>query len=175
MALARIRLLYEVEAEAKEQMKEKKLSEAELAAYRRERAGPILNSFADWLAQEVPRALPKSKIGEAFVYASNQWTTLVRYLEDGRLNIDNSPAEQAIRPLAVGRRNWLQIAGDGGLHSAAVLLSMAASAKRHALNGWAYIKHVLTECAARPKSADFSDLLADEWKRAHTPKPTPAK
>jgi len=115
-ALARIRLLYAVESAAKE----KDLSRAELAAYRQEHALPLLQAFAAWLAQEVPRALPKSKIGEAFIYASNQWPSLIRYVQDGRLTIDNSPAEQAIRPLAVGRRNWLQIAGDGGLHSAAV-------------------------------------------------------
>src|SRR5580765_2929121 len=169
-ALARIRLLYAVETEAKE----KSLHDAELAAYRQKHAGPVLNAFAEWLAEEVPRALPKSKIGEAVVYASNQWSTLVRYLEDGRLNIDNSPAEQAIRPLAVGRRNWLQIASDGGLASAAVLLSIAASVKRHALNPWVYVKHVLTECAARPPHAGFSDLLPDAWKRMRIPKPATA-
>jgi transposase len=160
-ALARIRLLYAVEAEAKQQ----ELSGDKLAAYRRERAGPILASFADWLAAEVPHALPKSKLGEALVYASNQWPTLVRYLEDGRLAIDNGPAEQAIRPLAVGRRNWLQIAGDGGLHSAAVLLSIAASARRHALNPWVYVKHILLESVRRPAQAELSDLLPDEYKR----------
>jgi len=160
-ALARIRLLYEVEAEAKEQG----LGSEELAACRRERAGPVLMSFADWLAAEVPRVLPKSKIGEALGYASNQWPTLVRYVEDGRLAIDNGAAEQAIRPLAVGRRNWLQIAGDGGLHSAAVLLSIAASTRRHALNPWVYVKQILLESARRPASADLSDLLPDNYKR----------
>src|SRR5262249_59077277 len=94
--------------------KEKNLTGAALAAYRREHAGPVLKSFADWLAEEVPRALPKSKIGEAFVYAANQWPTLSRYLEDGRLTIDNAPAEQAIRPLAGGRNNWLHIGGGRG-------------------------------------------------------------
>jgi len=106
-AIARVRLLYAVEQAAKN----KQLSGAELAACRHEHARPLLQAFADWLAKEVPRALPKSKIGEALVYASNQWTALVRYVEDGRLTIDNSPAEQAIRQLALGRRNWLQIAG----------------------------------------------------------------
>jgi transposase len=158
-ALARIRLLYAVEAEAKE----KGLVEADLAAHRQEHAGPILNDFATWLAEAVPRALPKSKIGEALVYASNQWPALVRYVEDGRLRIDNAPAEQALRPLAVGRRNWLQIAGDGGLKSAAVLLSVAASTKRHGVNPWAYLKHILTAAAGRPRDADFSDLLPDAW------------
>ena len=164
-ALARIRLLYAVEAEAKE----KGLSGVDRAAYRQEQAGPLLHAFAEWLAKEVPRALPKSKISEALVYAANQWPTLTRYLEDGRLTIDNSPAEQAIRPLAVGRRNWLQIAGDGGLKSAAVLLSVAASAKRHGVNPWAYIKHILTESAARQQNADCSDLLPDVWRQ--TPEP----
>jgi transposase len=158
-ALARIRLLYAVETQAKQQ----NLHEGALAAYRQEHAGPVLKSFADWLAEEVPRVLPKNKIGEAVGYASNQWPTLVRYLEDGRLTIDNAPAEQAIRPLAVGRRNWLQIAGDGGLGSAAVLLSIAASVKRHGVNAWVYVKHVLSECAARPPHSDFTDLLPDVW------------
>jgi len=161
-ALARIRLLYAVEAEAKA----KKLTGTDLAAYRQEQAGPVLQSFADWLAHEVPRVLPKSRIGEAVGYAANQWPTLNRYLEDGRLTIDNAPAEQAIRPLAIGRRNWLQIAGDGGLHSAAVLLSVAASAKRHGVNPWDYVKCILTFSAARPRAADFSDLLPDGWAQA---------
>jgi len=158
-ALARIRSLYAVEAGAKGQ----NLSGAELAAYRRERAEPVLRSFVDWLAEEVPRALPKSKIGEALNYAANQWSTLTRYIEDGRLTIDNAPAEQAIRPLAVGRRNWLQIAGDGGLKSAAVLLTVAASAKRHGVNPWAYVQHILAASAVHPRDADFNDLLPDAW------------
>src|SRR5262249_42784731 len=124
-------------------------------------------SFADWLAKEVPRALPKSKIGEALVYAANQWTSLLRYVEDGRLTIDNSPAEQVIRPLALGRRNWLQIAGDGGLKSAAVLLSVAATAKRHRVNPWVYIKELLTASSARNPDADFSDFLPDAWLQTH--------
>jgi transposase len=169
-AIARIRLLYTAESAAKE----KRLSGAELAAHRHEHARPLLQAFGDWLAQEVPRALPKSKIGEAFVYAANQWPSLIRYVEDGRLAIDNSPAEQAIRPLAVGRRNWLQIAGDGGLKSAAVLLSIAATVKRHGINPWVYIKHILSESAARKSNADFSDLLPDAWVQAHANPPMSA-
>jgi hypothetical protein len=63
----------------------------------------------------------------------------------------------------VGRRNWLQIAGDGGLKSAAVLLSIAATAKRHGVNPWVWVKHILTASAGRPRDADFSDLLPDHW------------
>jgi hypothetical protein len=158
-ALARIRLLYAIEAEAKA----KGLTGMDLADYRQRRAGPVLQSFGDWLAAEVPRVLPKSKIGEAVGYAANQWPTLIRYMEDGRYTIDNPPAEQAIRPLAVGRRNWLQIAGDGGLHAAAVLLSLAASAKRHRVNPWNFVSHLLAELSARAPGAEVDDLLPDVW------------
>lgn len=162
-ALARIRQLYSIEAE----IKERKLTDDELVACRRERAGPILDEFADWLAKEVPKVLPKSKIGEAFVYASNQWPTLTRYVHDARLHIDNNPAEQAIRAVALGRKNWLHIGGDGGLRPAAVLLSMAASAKRHHLPPWEYVKDLLTQLPARSPGADLSDLLPDAWAQPH--------
>jgi hypothetical protein len=109
---------------------------ADLATYRREHAGPVLEAFAGWLAEQAPRALLKSKIGEAFTYAQNQWPSLGLYLTDGRLAIYNHPAEQAIRPLSVGRRNWSHIGGDGGLKPTAVLLSLAASTKRAGLNPW---------------------------------------
>jgi transposase len=105
--------------------------------------------------------LPKLAVGEAITYASNQWHTLGVYLVDGRLTIDNGPAEQAIRPLAIGRKNWLQVAGDGGLKPAAVLLSVAATVKRHGLNPWDYLTHILSELPARSAVADLADLLPD--------------
>jgi transposase len=107
--------------------------------------------------------LPKSLIGEAVTYATNQWPALGIYLTDGRLTIDNGPAEQAIRPLAVGRRNWLHLGRDGGLRPTAVLLSVAASAKRHGVHPWVYLKHLLTELPARRPGADLADLLPDGW------------
>jgi hypothetical protein len=161
-ALARIRALYAVEAEAKE----RGITGVALAAFRQARAGPVLDALAGWLADQRPRVLPKSPIGEALTYAANQWPTLGVYLTDGRLTIDNGPAEQAIRPLAVGRRNWLHLGGDGGLRPTAVLLSVAASAKRHGANPWAYLKHLLTELPSRRPGADLSDLLPDGWTQA---------
>ena len=109
--------------------------------------------------------MPKSLIGEAVTDATNQWTTLGNYLTDGRLTIDNGPAEQAIRPLAVGRKNWLHLGADGALRPTAVLLSITASIKRHGLDPWAYLKHVLTELPARPAGTDLADLLPDQWAR----------
>jgi transposase len=162
VALARIRALYAVEREAKERT----LTGADLVAYRREHAGPALAAFADWLAEQRPRVLPKSAIGAAVTYATNQWPTLGVYLTDGRLTIDNGPAEQAIRPLCVGRRNWLHLGGDGALRPTAVLLSVTASVKRHGLAPWVYLKHALTELPARSPCADLTDLLPDVWARS---------
>ena len=104
--------------------------------------------------------LPKSLIGEAVTYATNQWPTLGIYLTEGRLTIDNAAAEQAIRPLAVGRRNWLHLGGDGGLRPTAVLLSVTASVKLHGLDPWVYLKHVLTELPARSPRTGLSELPA---------------
>jgi len=161
-ALARIRALYAVERDAKE----KELTGTALAAYRQEHASPILAAFVDWLADQRPRVLPKSPIGEAITYATNQCPTLGVYLTDGRLTIDNGPAEQAVRPLCIGRRNWLHLGGDGALRPTAVLLSVTASVKRHCLDPWVYLKHVLTELSALPPRTDLSDLLPDRRARS---------
>lgn len=125
----------------------------------------MLAAFAGWLAEQRPRVLPKSAIGEAVTYATNQWDTLRVYLTDGRLTIDNAPAEQAIRPLCIGRRNWLHLGGDGGLRPTAVLLSFVASVKRHGVHPWAYLLHMLTELPDRSLGADLTGLLPDRWTR----------
>ena len=137
-----------------------------MAAYRQRHAGPILAAFADWLADQRPRVLPKSLIGEAVTYATNQLTALGVYLTDGRLTIDNGPAEQAVHPLAIGRKNWLHLGGDGSFRPTAVLLSVTASVRRHGINPWMYLKDVLTELPARSPSTDLTDLLPDVWTRS---------
>jgi transposase len=161
-ALARIRALYAVEADARE----RNITGTDLAAHRQEHAGPILAAFAGWLAEQAPRVLPKSAIGEAVTYATNQWPSLGVYLTDGRLTIDNAAAEQAVRPLCVGRRNWPHLGGDGGLRPTAVLLSVAASVKRHGPDPWAYLTHILTELATHSSGANVADLLPDAWAKS---------
>ena len=92
-------------------------------------------------------------------YAINQWPTLIRYVDDGALPPDNGAAERAIRPLALGRNNWLFIGGDIGLSSASVLLGLCASAKQYNLNSWVYLKDFLTR-ACQP-GAELKYLLPD--------------
>ena len=132
------------------------------------RAGPILGRFADWLELQNRTSTPKSLFGQAVGYARNQWPSLVRYLDDARFAIDNGAAERAIRPIAVGRANWLHIGGDGGLGTASVLLSVCASARRNGLDPWVYLKHVLTQLPAGRPGADLTDLLPDMWRRSYS-------
>lgn len=162
-ALAYIRTLYAIEKE----IVDGKLTSDLVVSLRQTRAGPILRKFGEWLKNEQRTVLPKSLFGQAVSYACNQWPTLGRYLDDARFAIDNNVAERAVRPLAIGRKNWLFVGGDGGLASAAVLMSLCASAKRHGLNPWAYLTDVLTQLAAKP--ADVTNLLPDAWAKQHIP------
>jgi transposase len=162
-ALAFIRTLYAVEREIKEHREKPggTFTNADVVRLRRTRAGPILAQFGDWIEVQRRSATPKSLFGQAIEYSRNQWASLVRYLDDARFAIDNGEAERAIRPLAVGRSNWLHVGGDGGLKTAAVLLSVCGSATRHQLNPWSYLCDVLDQLAARSADADVSDLLPD--------------
>jgi transposase len=168
-ALAFIRTLYAVETELKDERARvgERFTHEDAVKWRQTRAGPILTRFFDWLAERHRSATPKSLFGQAVGYARNQWPSLVRFVNDARFSIDNGAAERAIRPIAVGRANWLQIGGDGGLPTASVLLSVCASALRHRLDPWAYLTHVLAELPTRPAGAELADLLPDEWATAH--------
>ena len=156
-ALAFIRGLYDIEAKAKKD----KLTDTALSQLRQRESKPILDRFSDWLMEQQRRSLPASGFGKAVSYAINQWPTLIRYVDDGALSPDNGMSERAIRPLALGRNNWLFIGGDMGLSSASVLLSLCASAKQHNLNPWEYLKDVLTR-ACQP-GVNLEHLLPDCW------------
>jgi transposase len=168
-ALAFIRTLYAVEREIKDERDKlgENFPDAEVVRWRKTRAGPILATFADWLEVQHRQATPKSLFGQAVEYSRNQWLSLVRYLTDARFAIDNGEAERAIRPLAVGRANWLHVGGDGGLKTASVLLSVCASATRHRLNPWSYLCDALDQLAAPSAAADVGDLLSDAWASRH--------
>ena len=162
-ALAFIRTLYAVERRIQDERDKpgSTFTDADAVRVRRTRAGPILARFSDWLEVQHRSATPKSLFGQAVGYSRNQWASLVRYLGDARFAIDNGAAERAIRPLAVGRSNWLHVGGDGGLKTASVLLSVCASATRHRLDPWSYIRDALDRLAVRSAGADLSDLLPD--------------
>ena len=175
-ALAFIRTLYAVEKELKNERARhgERFTNHDAVNWRRTRAGPILAKFSDWLEVQHRSATPKSLFGQAVGYVRNQWPSLIRYLNDARFAIDNGAAERAIRPLAIGRANWLHVGGDRGLTTAAVLLSVCAGATRHRLDPWAYLTHVLSELPTRSAGADLADLLPDVWAKTHSQAPVRA-
>lgn len=116
-----------------------------VAAARQEHALPKLTALRAWLEALRDDTLPKSPIGTAARYALNNWTALIRYCEDGELAIDNNLAERAVKPCAIGRKNWLFCGSDGGGRTAAILLSLTGSAKRHGLDPFAWLRDVLAQ------------------------------
>ena len=182
-AMAMIRLLYQVEEEARDlaarQLEEEAsthpLGEHDLAArhhalqtqaryaLRRKKARPRLDQIKAWLQKEQIAVLPKSPIGQAIGYALNNWQALTRYVDDGDLNIDNNPAENAIRPIVLGRKNWLFVGSDKGGRTAAVLSSLIASCRRQAIDPFAYLRDVLTHFAACPIN-EIDQFLPARWK-----------
>lgn len=172
-ALAFIRTLYAVERQitVERDRSGRTFTDADVVRVRRTRAGPILAQFSDWLEVQGRSATPKSLFGQAVTYARNQWASLVHYLDDARFAIDNGAAERAIRPLAIGRGNWLHVGGDGGLKTASVLLCVCASATRHRLDPWSYLRDVLDQLAARSAGGDVGDLLTGSWASRHARTP----
>jgi transposase len=170
-ALAFIRSLYAVERVLKDDRVRlgNALIDDDAVRWRQTRAGPILAKFAGWLDERSRSATPKSLFGQAVGYARNQWPSLIRYVNDARFTIDNGAAERTIRPIAVGRANWLQIGGDGGLAAASVLLSTCDSARRNGRGPWAYLTHVLSELPARAAVTDLDDLLPNQLPESQCP------
>lgn len=159
-ALAYIRLLYDVEDRAKT------CSSAQRQQLRREGALPRLEQFKEWLlsrqAERGGPVLPKSPVGQAITYALNQWDALCVYTTDGDLAIDNNAAENTLRRVALGRKNWLFAGSDHGGATAATLFSLIATCQRHRVEPFAYLRVVLTRLAAAPLP-QLDSLLPDRW------------
>ena len=159
LALGFVQQLYRVEAEAKD------LDAATRRARREERARPVLDRFKQWLDEQADLVLPKSPIGEAVHYARAQWAALIRYVEDGDLAIDNNASERALRRVCTGRNNWLFCGSDAGGTRAAILYSIVATCKAHAIDVWAYLKDVLERIPTHPDRRR-AELLPRNWKAA---------
>jgi len=137
--LALIRKLYRVEKQAR------KLDPEDRHARRQQQASPVLDELRAWLDESLPQVPPTSATGKALNYLHNEWSKLVRYLDDGRLEIDNNGAENAIRPFVVGRKNWLFSASVKGVKASANLYSLIETAKANKLEPYAYLRYLFTE------------------------------
>jgi transposase len=160
-AVAMIRMLYDVEREAQH------LDAAARGALRQEKSVPILERIRTWLEEQKSQVLPRSPMGEAIRYCLGNWRAFTRYTEDGALAIDNNAAENALRPIVLGRKNWMFAGSDNGGRTGAVLASLVASCKRHRVDPFAYLRDMLTRIAATPVS-QLDEFLPDRWKTKQT-------
>ncbi|MDT8364703.1 MAG: IS66 family transposase, partial [Nitrosomonas sp.] len=137
--LALIQKLYRVETQ------NRKLTPQERHAHRLRHARPILDELRAWLDEALPQVPPQSATGKALTYLHNEWDKLIRYLDDGRLEIDNNAAENAIRPFVLGRKNWLFSNSVKGVKASANLYSLIETAKANGVEPYAYLRRVFTE------------------------------
>jgi transposase len=158
-AVALIARLYEVEREARE------LEPTQRLLLRQSRAKPIADALHAWLLEK-RQTLAKADItAKAIDYSLSNWRALTHYLDDGDVPIDNNAAENAIRPLAIGRKNWLFVGSQQAGERAAVMLSLIESAKLNGHDPWAYLKDVF-ERLPTLKNRDLESLLPHNWKPA---------
>ena len=150
--LAVIARLYDVERATKES------TAAARQAAREEHATPLLRELHAWLNEQ--EFLPKSQIGKAATYTRNQWEALNRYVEDGDLSIDNNISERAVKPVAIGRKNWLFVGSVPAGRRAARLMSLIASCKANQVEPWAYLRDIFKQLPADP---DLTTLLPNTW------------
>ena len=104
--------------------------------------------------------LPKSPLGDAIDYTLKNWAALLRYCEDGELEIDNNAAERSLRPIVVGRNNWLFYGSDNGGKTGAILSSLIASCKRQHVEPFAYLRDLFARIGAHPQHK-LDDFLPD--------------
>jgi hypothetical protein len=173
--LAWVAGLYEVEDDAKAaRKKHPEWDDATWHAYRSDlrlaRSKPILDAILAWLKGERGKVLPKSPLGEAISYSLNHWAALIRPLEAGFLEIDNGESERAIKPVAIGRRNWLFVGSDNGGKTAAVLMSLCTTCKAWNIDPFAYLRDVLDRVSTHPNRR-IDELLPDRWKPAESTGP----
>ena len=163
-ALDRIRALFLIEQAAAQ------LSDDDRAGFRQQHAGPLLEELLAWLNLTQTKVLPKSPMGQAITYVKNQWAALTVYLKDGRLEMTNNAAERAVKPFAIGRKNWLFFQREGGGRTASVLMSLLMTAKAAGVHLSDYFKDILLRISE--PGTDVKDLTPHGWKHRFEPEVT---
>jgi transposase len=162
--LARITELYRVEGEVRGRPPD------ERRAVRQARSRPVVEALEPWLEAKLALMGQKSKLAEAIRYALSRWAGLSRFLDDGRIEIDNNVVERSIRPLALTRKNALFAGSDGGAEHWAVVASLVETAKLNGVDPQAYLADVITRIVAGHPQSGLDELLP--W--AYAPQPLKA-
>jgi transposase len=151
-----IKSLFDIERAAKG------LSESERQDLRQRLAKPKLDSLKQWLDEQNEFQLPKGRLGEAISYALNHWNALVVYIDHPFVEISNNASERNMKPLVIGRKNWLFSGSEEGGHNAAIIMSLIETCKRLDINPFDYLKDVLTRFPSA-KTSQIDDFLPDRW------------
>ena len=147
----------------------KELSAQERAALRRTRSGPVLETLQRWLVATAAKEPPSSDLARAAAYVLNHWTALTRFLDDGRLGLDNNLCERQIRDIALGRRNFLFAGSHDAAHRSAALYSLMRTAAQHGLAPLPYLTDVLKKLTAGWDHDQLDDFLPDRWQPGTAP------
>ena len=143
-AISHIQKLYRVEKLIKDKSAEEKV------VIRKEQSTPLLEQYKVWLDKSALQVPPKSAVGKAIAYNLNQWLKLIRYVDNGHLNIDNNRAERAVKPFVIGRKNWMFSNTASGANASAVLYSIIETAKCNGLTPFNYLMYLLEELPKVP-------------------------
>lgn len=162
-ALGQIQQLYAIEREARQAG----MSATDRKALRLAKAKGIYEELLDWVIVEQKNNLSKGAIGKALYYAVNQLPRLAHYLEDGRIEIDNNLIENSIRPLALGRKNYLFAGSHHGAQRAAMMYSFFASCKYASVNPWEWLTDVLGRIGTQSIKR-LEELLPARWEENQT-------
>jgi len=148
------------------QREQRQQREEQRRQLRQRDAEPVWDELSKWLGEQKSGALPKSPLGGAIGYASNNWAALKRYLEQGFLAIDNNLSERTLRVIALGRNNWGVIGSEVGGRTAAVLYSVVGTCKHLGIDPFAYLRDALPGLFAlgeKPTTEQLLDWLPDRW------------
>lgn len=150
--------LYAIE----EQARDKKMSFDETYQLRQQQAVPILQHLGKWMKENYLQVTPKSSIGKALAYSIERWEKLCIYTTNGMLRIDNNPVENSIRPVAIGRKNYLFAGSHNAAQESAMIYSMLGTCKMHNINPWEWLKDILTILPDHPINK-IKELLPHNW------------
>ena len=154
-ALSRIAQLYHIE----EDLRKKELCPDEIRELRMKHSLPLLQEMKSWLDEQLTKHLPKSRMGIAVAYMLSQWEGLIRYCDDGRYQIDNNWVENKIRPVALGRKNWLFAGSHIGAQRSALFYTLTSNAKLAGLDPYRYLKKLISRIPDHPMNK-LDELLA---------------
>src|SRR4030043_806205 len=139
-ALGKIQQLYKIEREARE----KNLSQDQRKELRQKEARPVLEELEGWMKDQLVQVLPRSAIGDALAYSLRLWKRLIRYIDDGRWELDNTGVENSIRPVALGRKNYMFSGSHEAARYAAMMYSFLGTCKINNVEPFSWLRDVLT-------------------------------